>query len=369
MRALLLTLLLPLHLHAQQIAPTWTVERANDWYDELGWVSGSNFNPSSSVNQLEMWQAATFDSAGIERELGYAEEVGFNIMRVYLHYLPWEADAEGFKRRIDTYLDIADRHGIATMFVLFDNCWYGDAELGEQPEPIPGLHNSGWLQCPRYAEVFDTTRWGVLEAYTRDIIDAYRDDERVAIWDLYNEPGANHRPYQITPLLTEVIRWAREEDPSQPLTMGLWVHSERQHPGMMPLMDLMRANSDVITFHQYGSLEDLKQRVSDYASFGRPLIVTEYLARGNANHFATHLPFMREHNVGAINWGLVTGKTQTMYAWGSPLGAPEPELWHHDIFRADGTPFAAEEVEVIRAVNAGETVDYLRAAPVTKRRR
>ena len=360
MRALLLTLL-PLHLLAQQIAPTWTAARANAWYDELGWVSGSNFNPSSSINQLEMWQAATFDSAGIDRELGYAEDVGFNMMRVYLHYLPWEEDPAGFKARIDTYLAIAERRGIKTMFVLFDNCWYGDAELGPQPEPIPGFHNSGWLQCPRYAEVFDTTRWGVLEDYTRGIIDAYRDDARVAVWDLYNEPGANHRPYQITPLLTEVIRWARDENPSQPLTMGLWVHSESHIAGMQPLMDLMRDNSDVITFHQYGGLEDLKQRVSDYASFGRPLIVTEYLARGNGNTFATHLPFMREHRVGAINWGLVTGKTQTMYSWGSPLGAPEPELWHHDIFRADGTPFAEHELEVIRAVNAGVRVDYLEA--------
>ena len=365
-RATLLVLLLaPLSVLAQapshpglpEVLPgRWSAERANDYYADVlgGWVAGANFNPSTSINQLEMWQAATFDSATIDRELGYAEGLGFDMMRVYLHYLPWEEDAAGFKQRIDTYLRIADRHGIRTMFVLFDNCWYGNAQLGPQPDPVPGFHNSYWLQCPRYAEVFDTTRWGVLEGYTRDIMSTYAQDERVAVWDLYNEPGANHRPYQIMPLLREVVRWARDVNPSQPLTMGVWVHTESQHAGMMPLMDFMLFNSDVLSIHQYGNLEDLRQRHSDYSSFGRPLIVTEYLARGNDNNFATHLPYLREHGVGAINWGLVTGRTQTMYAWGSPEGAPEPAVWHHDIFRADGTPFDATELAVIRRATGAD---------------
>ena len=115
-------------------------------------------------------------------------------------------------------------------------------------------------------------------------------------------------------------------------------------------MDFMLFNSDVVSFHHYGSLEDLRQRVSNYASFGRPLILTEYIARGNGSVFETHLPFLRERGVAAIQWGLVTGKTQTMYAWGSPLGAPEPALWHHDLFRADGTPFSEAEVALITEV-------------------
>ena len=342
------------HPHLPEVVPgRWTSERANTYYEEQlgGWVCGANFNPSTSINQLEFWQAATFDSATIDRELGYAEDIGMDMMRVYLHYLPWEADPAGFKQRINTYLDIAERRGIKTMFVLFDDCWYGDAELGPQPDPVPGFHNSYWLQCPRFSEVFDTTRWGVLEAYTRDIVGTYADDARVGVWDLYNEPGANHRPYQIMPLLREVVRWGRESSPSQPITLGAYVHTEGQNPGwtgMLPMMDFMVFNSDIVSIHQYGGLEDLRQRLSDYGSFGRPVIVTEYLARGYDNNFATHLPYMREHNVGAINWGLVTGRTQTMYAWGSPVGAPEPEVWHHDIFRADGTPFDAAELEVIR---------------------
>ena len=355
-------LLLALQVLAQAQSPLpeilpgrWTPERAQAYYDDLGgFVSGSNFNPSTSINQLEMWQADDFDPATIDRELGYAEDIGFDMMRVYLHYLPWEQDAAGFKARIDRYLEIADGHGIKTMFVLFDDCWYGNAQLGPQPDPVPGFHNSYWLQCPRYHEVFDTTRWGVLEAYTRDILRTYSGDERVAIWDLYNEPGNNHKPYQIMPLLREVVRWARETDPDQPLTMGAWVHHRDLTTEMAGLMNFMLFNSDLLTIHQYGSFEDFRQRHADYASFGRPLIVTEYLARGNGNNFASHLPYMREHGIGAINWGLVTGKTQTMYSWGSPKDAPEPAVWHHDIFRADGTPFDAAELTVIRRATGAD---------------
>ena len=210
----------------------WTAERARTWYQGIGgWGAGANFNPSTAINQLEMWQAATFDSLTIDRELGYAQDIGYDLMRVYLHYLPWEEDAAGFKARINTYLDIAERRGVRTMFVLFDDCWYGNAQLGPQPAPVPGFHNSGWLQCPRYAEVFDTTRWGVLEAYTRDILSTYGQDDRVVVWDLYNEPGANHRPRQIMPLLAEVVRWSRETAPLTAAYHGGVGPRRRRPPG------------------------------------------------------------------------------------------------------------------------------------------
>ena len=82
----------------------WSVDRAVTWWDQQPWLVGCNFIPSTAINQLEMWQADSFDAATIERELGWAEDVGFNTVRVYLHDLLWAQDAQGFLDRIDRFL-------------------------------------------------------------------------------------------------------------------------------------------------------------------------------------------------------------------------------------------------------------------------
>src|SRR5882757_7505005 len=115
----------------------WAPKRAQTWYDSQPWLVGANFVPSTAINQLEMWQAETFDPATIERELGWAAGLGMNVMRVYLHDLLWAHDAAGFGERIDRYLAIAARYGIRTLFVLFDDCWRDEFALGPQPAPKP----------------------------------------------------------------------------------------------------------------------------------------------------------------------------------------------------------------------------------------
>ncbi|WP_218150402.1 hypothetical protein [Chitinophaga arvensicola] len=127
---------------------SWPKEKADAWYKKQGWLIGANFIPSTAVNQLEMWQTETFDLPTIDRELGYAESIGFNIMRVYLHHVAWIQDPKGFKKRINEYLKIADKHHIKTMFVFFDDCWKDKYQGGTQPPPVPGVHNSGWLKDP-----------------------------------------------------------------------------------------------------------------------------------------------------------------------------------------------------------------------------
>src|SRR5512132_1820578 len=118
----------------------WTEQQANDWYEKQPWLVGSNFNPASAINELEMWQADSFDPRRIDLELGWAESLGMNTMRVYLHDLLWQQDAEGFKRRLDRFLSIAAKHRIKPMFVLFDSCWDPDPKLGKQRAPRPGVH-------------------------------------------------------------------------------------------------------------------------------------------------------------------------------------------------------------------------------------
>ena len=96
------------------------------------WSFGCNFIPSTAINQLEMWQADTFDPETIDRELGWAAGIGMNLVRVYLHDLLWLDDKNGFLERMERFLEIASSHGIKAMFVFFDDCWRDEFKSGKQ---------------------------------------------------------------------------------------------------------------------------------------------------------------------------------------------------------------------------------------------
>lgn len=328
-------------------APCWTPEQASDWAADRPWISGCNFVPSTAVNQMEMWQAESFDPQTIERELGWAADLGFNTVRVFLHDLAWTTDHDGLLERLDHVLGLCARHGIGMMPVLFDGVWRSHAAAGPQPAPVPGVHNSQWLQSPTSALVVEPRAWPRLERYVGAVIDAFRADDRVVIWDLYNEPGNEGMLLNSLPFAEQVFGWARAVAPTQPMTMGVWRYDGR----VDALNEMQLANSDIVSFHTYDPLERTAELVDELAGQGRPMVCTEYMARTAGSRFETHLPFFRERNVGAVHWGLVSGRTNTVFPWGSRYGAPEPEVWFHDVLRADGTPFAEEEIAVIRAVN------------------
>ncbi|HWJ27059.1 MAG TPA: cellulase family glycosylhydrolase [Flavisolibacter sp.] len=331
--------------HAQQ--GKWPAQKANEWYARHGWIRGSNFQPSTAVNQLEMFQAATFDTATINRELGWAEELGFNTMRVFLHHLLWTADKEGFKKRLDTYLRISSRHGIKTLFVFFDDCWNDTAWVGTQPAPKTGVHNSGWVRDPGTMIYTHQDTMKVLEAYVKDVMTAFKNDDRILMWDLYNEPGNNRQFEKSLPLLKNVFQWARQVAPLQPVTAGVWNNAAN----FKNLNRFQLDNSDVITYHNYGYVDVHRNAVDTLKKFGRPLVCTEYMARRNGSLFQTILPMLKEQNVGAINWGFVSGKTNTIFAWDTPIAdGKEPQLWFHDIFRKDKTPFSEYEVQFIKSL-------------------
>ena len=357
-----LSLLLLFSLKAQQ----WPVAKAWIWHDAQPWWVGTNFNPSTAINQLEFWQTDTFDAKTIGKELKWSAGLGMNVHRVYLHNLLWEQDAQGFIERLNVYLDIADRHKLKTIFVLLDDVWHPVPKLGKQPEPIPHLHNSGWVQAPGATILGDLNRHDELEPYVKGIISAFADDERVIMWDLYNEPdnvakGKGRGPLEVKnkkiyslALLKKVFGWAREVNPSQPLTSGLWKGNSAQWGDIKKLSTInqfMVENSDVISFHAYdASLEKVERKISELKKYNRPLFCTEYLARGLGNDFETLLPLFKKEKIGAVNWGLVDGKTNTKYPWKSWVikFTEEPDVWHHDIFRADGTPYSNEETRFIK---------------------
>jgi hypothetical protein len=323
----------------------WSEKKAWAWHDNLPWLRGANFNPSTAINQLEMWQAETFDPETIDKELGWAENIGLNCMRVYLHHAAWQIDKEGFKNRVTQYLNIADKHQIATIFVFFDDCWNPSYMTGKQPDPKPGIHNSGWVRDPGDLLYSDKDLMPVLEAYVKDILSTFKDDKRIVLWDLYNEPGNSAYDNKSMPLLENVFAWGREINPSQPLTCGIW------NGNLKDLNAFQLAHSDVISYHNYGEKKGHHSAIDSLKLLGRPLICTEYMARKYESTFQEIMPILKEEKIGAINWGLVDGKTNTKYAWDTPISdGSEPELWFHEIFRKDGTPYKEEEVALIKSL-------------------
>ncbi len=332
--------------NAQQVAPVWSIEKANNWYNQHKWLTGSDYIPSTAINQLEMWQASTFDAATIDKELGWAENIGFNTIRVFLHSVAWKQDPIGFKKRVDQFLSIAERHHITPMFVFFDDVWNKTPKAGPQPAPKPGIHNSGWVQDPGQPASNDTTIFPQLEKYVKDVLKDFAHDKRILLWDLYNEPGNSGKKDSSLLLLTKIFQWAREINPDQPLSAGLWDWSFEK------LNAFQLQNSDIVTYHDYEEPQWHLRVIQLLKAAGRPLICTEYMARIRNSRFSNILPMLKKENVGAINWGFVAGKTNTIYAWDTPIpDGSEPVEWFHDIFRKDGTAYRKDEVDLIKKLN------------------
>lgn len=341
----------------------WPVEKAQAWGKDRPWLVGCNYIPRTAINQLEMWQADTFDPKTIDQELGWARSLGFNSIRVYLHDIPYKQDPEAFLKRIDEFLSIADRHQIGVMFVLFDGVWDPDPTPGKQRDPKPGLHNSGWVQSPGRAILGDPSRHDELKDYVVGVISRFQGDKRVHVWDLFNEPdNPNTNSYggielkdkadRALDLLKKSIVWAREAKPSQPITIGVWKGDITDPAKLNPINKFQLEQSDVISFHNYSPLDRMKRDVEALKRYNRPILCTEYMARGNGSAFDPVMGYLKEENVGAYNWGFVDGKSQTIYPWDSwkkPYEA-EPSPWFHDILRGDGTPYNAKETDYIRSL-------------------
>jgi hypothetical protein len=340
----------------------WNEQRINEWYARKGWLIGCNYIPSTAINQVEMWQRDTFDPETIRKELGWAAKLGFNSIRVFLHDLVWKSDPDGLLARMDQFLTICSGYGIGVMFVIFDAVW-DPFPSTQKREPKPFVHNSGWLQSPGAVILKDSNRQDELEDYVKSVIRSFADDDRIHVWDLFNEPdNLNPTSYlSFEPgnkselsmrLLTKTFQWAREINPSQPLTAGLWYGDWSDSETMKAMDRFMVLESDIITFHNYDPPHEMEARIQYLKAYNRPVLCTEYMARTFHCTFQAILPLFRKDNIGAYNWGFVDGRSQTSCPWDSWLTPyeKEPELWFHDIFRKDGSPYIDDEVEFIRSV-------------------
>jgi len=347
------------HVNSKQ----WSIEKANQWYSQQPWIIGSNYVPANAINPLEMWQADTFSPELIEKELAYSDQLGFNTMRIFLAYLPWKENPQAYYSRIDKFLEICARHKIRPMLVFFDDVWAPDPKPGKQPEPLKGIHNSGWVQCPGAEILGNPGRHKELKPFVQGIVKRYATDKRVLAWDLYNEPGnPNTSSYGSVELkdktryslllLKKVFDWAREINPEQPLTVDVWTTGTASVEKMSPIDRYAYEHSDIISFHCYSNSTETEKMVKNLMASKRPVICTEYMSRETGSTFQAILPIFRKYQVGAFNWGFVSGKSQTIYPWSSwekPFNA-EPKIWFHDIFRPDGTPFSQDEITFIQSL-------------------
>jgi hypothetical protein len=347
----------------------WSEQKATDWYAHQPWLVGSNYVPKSAINELEMWQEASFDPDQIDKELGWAEAMGMNTMRVFLHDLLWQQDAPGFRKRIDQFLTIASRHHIRPLFVLFDSCWDPAPRLGSQHAPVPGVHNSGWVQSPGAKALVDPAQYPRLKDYVQGVVGAFAKDDRILGWDVWNEPGSfgggdyskselkyADKMVRVAALLPQAFAWAREAGAAQPLTSGVWdIDTSKDETAPDEIERIQLRESDVITFHNYSWPESFNAEIAWLRRFHRPVICTEYMARSVGSTFDAILPIAKQEHVGAINWGFVAGKTQTYFPWESwehPYVKNQPPVWFHEVLRSDGTPYRKAEVDLIRQLTS-----------------
>lgn len=325
----------------------WSIEKAEEYMKRFGVIKGVNFIPSYCHSYIEMWHH--FNETCIRRELGYAKQVGFNSLRIFVAECQWETRREVVTSRLDQFLDICKEMGFSIMLTLQPNTymipgWKMDAD--EDPfitHLQPSGHDRGWIY--KGARIFDCFgQWeenrDEVARFISEIVARYGRDERVAFWDLYNEPWEANRP-----LVELAFARAREQRPIQPLTCcwRAWDLSDitsfhcYEKPGTPPRQQVMGVH--------YLSFEDELKRA---CSTGRPILCSECVARTFGNELEAFLPYYSRAHIGFYVWGLCAGSAQYHIPWEWPEGSPVPRRWFQCMLYPDGTPFDEKEIAMIR---------------------
>jgi hypothetical protein len=329
-----------------QTGAKWSTDKAWEWYNSTSWVCGFNYIPSNAINYTAMWDKTSFSPDLIDRELALAASTGFNAVRVVLQYIVWAEDPKYFKDTFTRFLSICSKYKIKVMPCFFDDCVFGtnrDPNLGIQPEPFKGWYAWAWSPSPGHTIASDSTNLPKLEKYVKDIISTYKDNPAILLWDLYNEPTNSGMGNKSFPLVKGVFRWAREVNPSQPVSIGTWNNNKE-------LNDIIYANSDVITFHSYNPRPAVEKTIQELKLQKRPMICTEWLNRPRGSSVEGILPLFAAEKVGAMHWGLVNGKTQTDLPWGHrPGDGPYYRVWQHDLYTTDFKVYSPYEIQLFKS--------------------
>ncbi|MBQ2987780.1 MAG: cellulase family glycosylhydrolase [Clostridia bacterium] len=352
----------------------WSKEKAWEWYDSRPWLRGCNYMSADCANRVDQWQALGFEERfqTTETELALMQKTGFNTVRLIPEYVVWKEEHDGFMERFDRYLSLCAKYGISCMIVLANDCMPPKNELWKKP--FIGEQSVAWgyhggkksAQHSSFAGVaphfyFDDPE--ECERYfdmVREIVTTYRNDARVCIWDVYNEPGAGRRTEITPPILQRMFDTVRACEPSQPLTSAVWscehlLRKSDSNPHKQ-IEDIIFANSDIISYHYYGEYNTHVRIIKRLKEEGRPIVNTEWLGRIFHNDVFSLFPLFYLEKIGCYNWGFVAGKYQTYEPWDATWSAYERgELedvdftkWFHDLYRPGHHPYDPKEIKLIR---------------------
>lgn len=341
---------------AQQANERWSEQKIWNWYNQQPWYCGFNYIPAYAINYTAMWDKTSFDSVAIDRELAIAEGLGMNCLRAVLQFAVYEDDPDYFLKTLDRFLAICKNHKIKFMPALFDDCVFGiehDPKVGKQPEPLIGWYAWAWSPSPGHSVVIDSLTHSRVGKYVKGVMERFKNDDRIFIWDLYNEPTNGGLGTASFPLLLKVIKWARESNVSQPITIGVWNSNQR-------LNDIAIAASDIVSFHNYGNRQQLEKHIQELKKHNRPLINTEWMNRPAGSTIDSNLAVFFADKVGCMLWGLVNGKTQTHLPWGHRPGDPAAKVWQHDLYKQDFTPYDPKELHMLKEqIRQSATPSYI----------
>ena len=349
----------------------WSKEKAWNFWNNNPWMVGCNYVPALTPG-LSIWQEDTIEEIlpSVHKELQLMKEIGFNTVRMWLEFDIWYHERDKYLDRVDRVLTILDSYGIKLMPVIFNDCvpfgkpkdisipypkgkgsWDKGYHGGHKDSPhvVPDGLSYGWI---RWDEEEQRT---LCEQYIRDLAKRFKDDTRIIMWDLWNEPGNSKRNDMSIPYLRRTFEICREENVIQPLTAGVWTYPQNygidETLDVSPIQRVALDLSDIITFHNYDNLENVKNCIKALEKEGRPMANTEWLHRILGNTILEQLPLYYEKKIGSVHWGLVAGHGQFYLPW-EWLKNARPELdytlWQHDIFKEDFTPYDNREIELFK---------------------
>ena len=357
----------------------WSKERAWEWYNAHPWIRGCNYMSADCVNRIDQWQALHFEERfrTTEEELKVMQELGFNSVRIILEYVVWKEEHDSFLERFERYISLLDKYGISAIVVLANDCMPPKTELWEMPYIGEQKFDMGYHGGKKHSQHgahngpaphFYLDNEESADDYfkmVREIVTLYKDDNRILMWDVFNEPGNSQRSGITLPILKRMFEVVRGVNPSQPLTAAAWC-CNKNCVFDMPEDVYCLENSDIITYHNYGKYEEHIRVIKYLKQFDRPLINTEWLARCTGNTVFDNFPLFYLENIGCYNWGFVAGKYQTFEAhnslWDWYYREKNADIdltkWFHDLYRPSYRPYDPKEIDLIKKFCTFADDDY-----------
>ena len=348
----------------------WSKEKIWEWYNSRPWLRGCNYMSADCANRIDQWQELGFEDRfkTTEEELKLMQNTGFNTVRLIIEYVVWKEEHDGFMERFDRYLSLCAKYGISCMIVLANDCMPPKTERWKMPYvgkqeydwgyhggKMHSQHGSHNGPAPHFYLDDEESREDYFKM-VEEIVTKYKDDERICIWDLYNEPGNSQRQDITLPNLKRMFDTVRGIDPSQPLTVGVFKIRGDESVPLNSLEQYAIDNSDIISYHFYRDYNEHVKIIKRLKKEGRPILNTEWLGRCLGNDVFTLFPLFYLEKIGCYNWRFVAGKYQTYEPWESTWIKYECgedtdvdfTKWFHDLYRPNHRAYDPKEIKLIK---------------------